>query len=223
MTSALASIDLRSLEPATRLAQLFRAFDALSPSDSFVLTSDQDPKAFLFDFQAKRPASFEWNVLESGPESWRVEIRRRPSAGSRTVDEYLSTDHDRLDALLATVERNAEGGDFYDAGLRFGEFALGLDRHLGVEEALLFPLFEPEAPDGIQEMKAQHASIRALLADIRSALSAEDTFGFLGATGDLRALLQSHHAKEEELVYPMTARKVGELERDSLVQRMQAL
>lgn len=108
-----------------------------------MIVNDHYPRPLLDEFRGgARPGSFEWNVLEAGPDRFRVEIRRREAAGLRNVTEYLETDHRRLDDIVAEVRRLADAGGFAQAGARFAEFVCGLDRHIEVEEQILFPLFE---------------------------------------------------------------------------------
>jgi uncharacterized protein (DUF2249 family) len=96
MTRFDVELDVRSLPPSKQPLEAFRTFDALKAGECFVLVSDQDPKTLLGQFQAERPGAFDWSLLEAGPERFRIEVRRRPTTGSRTVSDYLGADHRRL-------------------------------------------------------------------------------------------------------------------------------
>ena len=69
-------VDVRETAPARRHPMIFGAFEALAPGQSFILVNDHDPKPLYYQFQAERTGEFEWNYLESGPEVWRVEIKK---------------------------------------------------------------------------------------------------------------------------------------------------
>lgn len=71
-----AIVDVRQTPPAQRHPMIFGAFEALTPGQSFVLVNDHDPKPLYYQFQAERTGQFEWHYLESGPEVWRVEIKK---------------------------------------------------------------------------------------------------------------------------------------------------
>jgi uncharacterized protein (DUF2249 family) len=69
-------IDVREIVPRERHPLIFRTFDALKPGQAFHLVNDHDPKPLYYQFKAEHDGAFGWTYLESGPELWRVEIRR---------------------------------------------------------------------------------------------------------------------------------------------------
>jgi len=78
-----ATIDLRSLAPRTRHPQLLAAFDALAEGHGFVIAGDYDPKPLFLQLQTDRAGFFGWRYLEEGPDTWRVEIWKRPALARR--------------------------------------------------------------------------------------------------------------------------------------------
>ncbi|MBI2933122.1 MAG: DUF2249 domain-containing protein [Planctomycetes bacterium] len=220
-------LDVRELPPATRHPQIFQAFDCLPAGGAFVLVNDHNPRPLLYQFQMERAGRFEWNVLESGPERFRVEIRRRETNGLRHVTEYLQTDHRRLDALLGVVERLVEAGSTAEASARFAEFACGLNHHIEAEEQLLFPTFEEatgtrEGPTAV--MRAEHVEIRGFMEAVGHAIERQDRQGVAAFIRGLKGVLVPHNVKEEQVLYPMTDQSAGdERQRDELVRKMQAL
>ena len=70
-------LDVRTIPPPERHPKIFSAFDALKPGAAFILVNDHYPRPLLFQFQNQRPGRFDWNVLQFGPDLYRVEIRRR--------------------------------------------------------------------------------------------------------------------------------------------------
>ncbi|MES9537583.1 MULTISPECIES: DUF2249 domain-containing protein [unclassified Actinomadura] len=69
-------LDVRTLVPAQRHAQIFEAFGALAAGTAFVLVNDHDPKPLYYQFAAEHPGEFTWEYEEAGPEVWRVRIGR---------------------------------------------------------------------------------------------------------------------------------------------------
>ena len=221
-----AEFDVRAIPPSKRHQEIFRTFDSLEPEQSFVLVNDHDPKPLLYQFQAERPARFEWSRLEAGPARFRIEIRRRADDGPRSVSEFLQGDHARLERILLEAKRRVGEGDLAPARVVFAEFACGLDWHINVEEQVLFPAFE--AATGMQGagptevMRAEHVRIRRAMSDATAALAAGDGAGFGDAVRALELVLGVHNVKEEQVLYPMTDQAAGsERERDELVRRLQ--
>lgn len=70
------TIDVRSIPPRERHPLIFSTFDSLTVGSSFQLVNDHDPKPLYYQFQAEKPASFNWDYLEAGPEVWRVSITK---------------------------------------------------------------------------------------------------------------------------------------------------
>lgn len=77
-------LDVRDDPPATRHKRIFETYAQLSPGTAFVLVNDHDPKPLYYQFEAEHHGEFEWDVLESGPEVWRVRIGR-PAVMSRSA------------------------------------------------------------------------------------------------------------------------------------------
>ncbi len=149
------------------------------------------------------------------------------TAGLRTVSEFLSSDHRRLDAIFEASARLAAAGSFAEALAGFAEFASGLSRHIDMEETVLFPFFEARTgmtggPTAV--MRREHVEIRRLLAGITTALSASNNAAFTAGRGRLLEVLGAHNQKEEGILYPLSDRVAGGArERDDLVRRMQAV
>jgi len=69
-------LDVRSLAPAQRHADIFASYRNLAPGKGFVLINDHDPKPLQYQFEAEYKDQFTWDYLESGPKTWRVRIGR---------------------------------------------------------------------------------------------------------------------------------------------------
>ncbi len=71
------TLDIRAMGAcADRKAAVLATFDALSPGDSLYVVNDHVPNGLRRHFDEQRPGRFEWQLVEPGPEVFRVEIRR---------------------------------------------------------------------------------------------------------------------------------------------------
>lgn len=202
------------------------AFDALIPGESFVLVNDRDLRPLLCHLQSARPGQFDWHVLEAGPRLFRVSIRLRPELGPRDVTEYLKYDHMWLDEQLARVDRLL-GSDLAQAAQRLAEFCCGLNRHMEIEEKVLFPVYDKAAGDGAaattEDLREDHIEIRAAMAAATSALQSGQIERYDAESQNLDLLLGGHNLKEESDIYPRMDRLLCSTPaRDDLVRQMQA-
>jgi uncharacterized protein (DUF2249 family) len=77
--TACQTLDIRVLGPCVeRKAHVLALFDALEPGASLVVVNDHLPNGLRRHLDELRPGRFDWAVLEAGPETFRVEITRRP-------------------------------------------------------------------------------------------------------------------------------------------------
>jgi uncharacterized protein (DUF2249 family) len=219
--------DCVQYSPDDRTADLLRCFDALEPLRAFVIVAADDPTPLLQRLQAERPGLFEWSSLEEGPPTWKIEIARRDSCPgeAREITEALEWDHDRLDRLERVAFDVWGAGDLREAEAAFARFAHGLRRHIGFEEALIFPEFERRI--GIAStfgptatMRAEHRQILALLAAIELAIDS-DTEPVALLLRHLRELLRTHDRKEEQILYPVTDSLLTCEQRNDLIRRIQ--
>jgi len=75
-TPATATFDLRELAPRERNARVFSRFDALQPGEAMQLLIDHDAQTLRAEFASRRAAQFEWDVMDAGPSTWRVQVTR---------------------------------------------------------------------------------------------------------------------------------------------------
>lgn len=228
LVTAERTLDVRGLPASAATAEALARFDALSPGERFVLVGADAGAEVLRRLQVERVGLYEWSPLEAGPTVWRTEIARRDAASgsSRRVLEALAWDHDRLDALEDAAFRAREAGDLQAAFDLYAEFSVGLKRHIGFEEDLLFPSFE--AASGMSRaagptavMRAEHREILELLERIGAGI------GDAAAPVDplrnaFHALLGDHNLKEEHVLYPGTDELLGREKADRLVREIQS-
>lgn len=140
-----------------------------------------------------------------------------------TVTEHYGHDHSRLDDLLEQFEDTNEK-DLAAARSIFEEFNTGLERHIGWEEEILFPIFE--ASTGMRDggpttvMRWEHTMIKDLLLKICDAL-AQDRKASKADVQGLHGLLQMHNHKEENILYPALDSMIGPEERGRLFAEME--
>lgn len=70
------TVDVRQIPPRERHPMIFQTFDSLAPEQSFILINDHDPKPLYYQFVHERDGQFNWEYLEEGPETWKVQISR---------------------------------------------------------------------------------------------------------------------------------------------------
>lgn len=220
-------IDVRTMEGPGHCEAVIEAFDALAPGECLVVASGHLPARLLGRLQSERKGQFEWSPLERGPEVYRTELTRRAAerGAPRGINEALAWDHDRLEAIEARAFDAHGAGDAAGARSAWAEFDLGLRRHIGFEEEILFPAFEAATGHSADAgptavMRMEHRRIEELLTAIGSALAG--AAAPLPLRAALHGVLGEHNVKEEQILYPMTDRCLGEAESDALVARIQA-
>jgi hemerythrin-like domain-containing protein len=123
-----------------------------------------------------------------------------------TFTNWFSTDHRACDHLFAESEAAMLRGDWNrcrQAVRRFGET---LERHLRLEETVLFPAYESVSgtPDGPTEvMRHEHTQMRSLVSALAGAAAQTDPQAFRDVFETLLVLLQQHNLKEEQVLYPL--------------------
>jgi uncharacterized protein (DUF2249 family)/hemerythrin-like domain-containing protein len=220
-------LDCARCAPGERGAELLRRFDALRPLQSFVLVTHEEPTLLLQRLQQERSGLFQWASLEAGPPTWRIEIARREARAGEPVKvtEAIEWDHDRLDRLERTAFDAWGAGDSASAKEAFALFAHGLRRHVGFEEALLFPEYQsrnagPSGSAAIAALCAEHRQILALVAAIELAIRGNVVPAHV-LCSHLRDLLRAHSRNEEETLYPVTDSALTPGQREALVCRIQ--
>jgi regulator of cell morphogenesis and NO signaling len=142
-----------------------------------------------------------------------------------TIAELMGDDHDELDALF-TAFQGIQVKDPQRARRLFSRFKQGLERHIGWEEEILFPIFEERTemldrgPTAV--MRMEHRQIKDCLAEIQDRL-VNGSATPPEAEERLVALLRLHNNKEEAVLYPWIDEALSAEERRELVRRMEAL
>lgn len=86
-------IDVTVIEPQLKHLTAFNAFDQLEPGDAILLNNDHDPKPLYYQLLGERGNIFSWSYLQSGPDTWIVEIRKNNEDDQpETLGEIVSKD-----------------------------------------------------------------------------------------------------------------------------------
>lgn len=80
MSTAPSTLDHPDTAIQTQVTALLAHFENLRPGQSFPLTLDQDPKALRLQLQTRLGLSLVWEVQESGPAVWQIQIGKRGAA-----------------------------------------------------------------------------------------------------------------------------------------------
>ncbi len=115
-------------------------------------------------------------------------------------------------SILADAKRCLAAGDVRRASACFSEFRDGLERHIAVEEKVLFPAFEKRAGVAATRpthaMRSEHAEIRRLMAEVASNLARGAYGHHAKPLAALTARVYLHSLKEERILYSPPAQGV---------------
>lgn len=78
MNPAEQRLDVRHIPFWRRLDAVLAACDGLEGDETLELLVDIDPSPLRTYLEATRKPAFVWDVLEGGPDTWRVRLRRAP-------------------------------------------------------------------------------------------------------------------------------------------------
>jgi hemerythrin-like domain-containing protein len=138
-----------------------------------------------------------------------------------SIGQFLSEDHRRCDGYFLAAEHAVAAQDWDAAQQSFHDFHQATERHLAMEEQVLFLAYEAlaGAAGPSQVMRREHEQMRALFSDLTRALERRVGAEFLGLSETLLVLMQQHNMKEEQMLYPMCDRLLA-IGRDDLIARM---
>jgi hemerythrin-like domain-containing protein len=141
-----------------------------------------------------------------------------------SVDDALSGDHLRLDALLEELTRAVS--DSAPAGVELlGRLKEGLQYHMSWENQSLFPavkaLGSAKERRSIESLEIDHERLRETLQNLESFLAAGDFAAAEPGVRWLKTLLQGHNYDEEHGVYVDADRLLSPAERRSLIERFE--
>ena len=125
--------------------------------------------------------------------------RRAAAVGDPFQD--LAEDHRRVVALVGRMQQTSETAT-NDRVALLGELKRELARHADVEEYVLYPALRQNADFKriAQELSGEHGDVKTLLYELE--LMPRSDIRWTQKAGDLGRLLEAHHRREEEDVFP---------------------
>jgi iron-sulfur cluster repair protein YtfE (RIC family) len=125
--------------------------------------------------------------------------------------------------MLADVTRMVDDGELERAEHTYSEFQKGLQRHIRIEEEILFPLFEQRTgmvKGPTEVMRQEHRVIKEAMELMHEALACGKGASYHDGRELLEEALPSHNQKEEHVLYPTIDRLLAIDERATLVARL---
>ncbi len=130
-----------------------------------------------------------------------------------SITDYMQQDHDLIDGIAERAVAAAAAGDLAGMERDGALFLQRLERHIEMEENLLFPAFEERtgmtAAGPSVQMRAEHEQMQGILQQMRDAIAAKDAAGWQRASQALLEVLVPHNLKEEQMMYPMLDDAMG--------------
>ncbi len=124
------------------------------------------------------------------------------------IGAAFAHDHRRLEQALAASASHVQAARWDAAAEAFAGFRGGIERHMAVEEQVLFPAVENGAETPLILRKG-HRDLRVFFDEIEDALSARDAEEYRRIAASMRALLERHDEKEESELYPAAQAQLG--------------
>lgn len=130
------------------------------------------------------------------------------------ISDVMIRHHRDCDAGFARAGASAANADWERLRRECAGTLAEIERHIALEEELLFPAFEARTGMGeggpTATMRTEHEQMRGMFAQMRAAAEARDAARYLETSDTLLALLQVHNVKEESMMYPMLDQALGE-------------
>lgn len=130
-----------------------------------------------------------------------------------SITAWMQQDHVLIDGILERATAAAQAGDLAALEREATLFLQRLERHIDMEENLLFPAFEERtgmtAAGPSVQMRAEHQQMHGILAQMRDAMKTHDAAGYQRASRALFEILVPHNMKEEQMMYPMLDDAMG--------------
>ena len=202
------AIDLRERGGVPAHTYAYYKLRDLALGESCDVLVEEEPTLLMESVSHQLRHAIHWRVMENGPPLWRVHVQRRDDVAPTTLVDVLERDHLRLDRLFAAALHRVNDGDVAPAATYLQEFAVGLRRHIHVENDILAPAFvgprDPLGGDPTSIMLHEHEQILEqveLLESYFAGASPEP-----GEVAPLFALLSGqlakHEAREELNLFP---------------------
>ena len=126
------------------------------------------------------------------------------------IAEAFAHDHRRLEQALEGSVAHVRAGQWDAAAEAFSIFRRGIDRHMAVEEEVLFPAVEDGAETPLTAiLRKGHRDLRVFFGELGDAMEDRDAQEYGRIAASMRALLERHDEKEEVELYPAAQERLG--------------
>ncbi len=220
-------VDISQIADDKRMETIINSYKTLNEGGELEITNSESLLSIILNFQNQFWGEYHWQPLVSGPELWKGKIIKlnKEDVISESIKHFMETDHSRCDQLYADGEA-AILDDQKQLGKESIEaFVLNMGRHFEMEEKIFFPAFEERTGmthGPTQVMRMEHQQMRNILAQIKNALTADDSETVLSAGETLLILMQQHNMKEEGMLYPMADVQIADIS-EALLKKMQLI
>ena len=141
------------------------------------------------------------------------------------IFEFMRDDHRACDHLYTEAENTLAAKKTEEAKELFTAFYRATNHHFDMEERELFITFEKRTGmmgGPTQMMRYEHQQLRSLLESMLLALNENRYNDFFGIGESMMIMLQQHNMKEEQMLYPMIDRALGN-DGDLMIQTLKSM
>lgn len=137
----------------------------------------------------------------------------RVSADEHGIEQLVSGEHRRLDALFAELQDAVAEGEGAVVASLFAQLREALEDHLAREDRLYYPalrVLQPDHRHALHEFAIAHDAFRAELTAIASALDGAPAADLPARIGAIARRFAAHESGEESLLRRIDATIAGE-------------
>ncbi len=136
-----------------------------------------------------------------------------------TLTNFMAQDHFHCDGLFRLANESACLGRWPQAVLEMATFSDAIERHLLIEERVLFPAYEQAFRHAIAptaSMRSEHLRIRAMVQRLSDSVKEKDVISFFKHSDAFLLLMHQHAQQEEGILYPRMERVLAHISKDLL-------
>ncbi len=127
-----------------------------------------------------------------------------------SLGDAFAHDHRRLEQALEVSAAHVGASRWDAAASAFAVFRRGIERHMQVEEQVLFPAVESGTETPLTAiLRKSHRDLRVFFDELEDALTARDAAEYARIAASMKALLARHDEKEEAELYPAAQERLG--------------
>lgn len=141
------------------------------------------------------------------------------------ISAYLETDHARCDGLYLRVLTSVAERDWPQASAHLDRFVQALQRHITMEESIIFSAFEAatgSTSGPTESLRREHLQLNGILQRLGAAIAQRQLSAVADHADTFRIMLWQHSLKEDGILYPLADRVLHD-QQDQLISAMTAL